>query len=749
MYQRKKLFGICSLVLALVVAVASVPVFAEPSDIEWDYEADVVIVGAGASGLPAALKAMEDGSSVLIVEANFDVGGHVAVSEGQFHSGGGTVDQKKWNIEDSSDLYYYDHTRGTSINSRYNDREYVRSIANSMSEAYSFILDKGVKVLDIEPMVRAYYRDGGNDGDSVGRMTYVDGSEWENIYTGTAASGIAVTRPMEKTLRETGAKFLLNYHMDKIYREGNMSGNVLGIKASYSPTILPGETEPLGSLMTEGNVTDTKENINVKANKAVIICTGGSTGNVRFRTMLDPRLGVEYDGLGGMPFSDQDASGEYAAMEIGAALGGLGNYTSVVGANITPPVRYGCQYGYGRGWTTKSVIWPLVRANGIVPDMNSMVIVNMLGERIGNEDLYALSQQDTARESFFNQALTGAFVDPEGDGNAMCYGGPLWAITDQAAVDRNEWDVEGEGVLDYEMGYAFKADTLEELATKIINKYYEDVKMDPETLVDTITRYNGFVNNGVDEDWGRKDTLEYTVEKGPFYALWCTPSLHDTLAGLRVNASMQVIDIYGEPIPHLFCAGESSGGMRVHGLGRVITSGYIAGRAAVSVDENGFATASTALNPDFAGSETNHLTKTNKAEYFSYRGLTQATMTNSEKMAEIAEWEANKGDETEAAEEKPQETAEEEKDNVFAGQSSNGFGGKLQLEITVEDGKITSIEITNHSETKGIGSDAFDELIAEALEKQSADVDSVAGASVTSAAFTEALQKAMDAAGLK
>lgn len=51
------------------------------------------------------------------------------MSEGQFHSGGGTVDQEEWDIEDSADLYYYDHTRGTSINSRYNDREYVRSIA--------------------------------------------------------------------------------------------------------------------------------------------------------------------------------------------------------------------------------------------------------------------------------------------------------------------------------------------------------------------------------------------------------------------------------------------------------------------------------------------------------------------------------------------------------------------------------------------------------------------------------------------
>ena len=46
----------------------------------WDDEADVVIVGAGATGLPAAIAAREGGASVIIVEANWDVGGHATVS---------------------------------------------------------------------------------------------------------------------------------------------------------------------------------------------------------------------------------------------------------------------------------------------------------------------------------------------------------------------------------------------------------------------------------------------------------------------------------------------------------------------------------------------------------------------------------------------------------------------------------------------------------------------------------------------
>ena len=62
--------------------------------ISWDYEADVVVIGSGGSGLPAGLKAVEDGASVIVIEANWDCGGHAAVCEGWLQSGAGTDIQK-------------------------------------------------------------------------------------------------------------------------------------------------------------------------------------------------------------------------------------------------------------------------------------------------------------------------------------------------------------------------------------------------------------------------------------------------------------------------------------------------------------------------------------------------------------------------------------------------------------------------------------------------------------------------------
>jgi urocanate reductase len=49
---------------------------ASMNDRNWDLEADVIVIGSGAAGLPAAIKAVEGGASVIVVEANYDVGGH-------------------------------------------------------------------------------------------------------------------------------------------------------------------------------------------------------------------------------------------------------------------------------------------------------------------------------------------------------------------------------------------------------------------------------------------------------------------------------------------------------------------------------------------------------------------------------------------------------------------------------------------------------------------------------------------------
>src|SRR5580765_1571144 len=66
----------------------------------WDREVDVVVIGSGATGMPAAIIAREAGSSVIIIEAEPDIGGHAICSGANIPLGGGTSIQKKAGIQD-------------------------------------------------------------------------------------------------------------------------------------------------------------------------------------------------------------------------------------------------------------------------------------------------------------------------------------------------------------------------------------------------------------------------------------------------------------------------------------------------------------------------------------------------------------------------------------------------------------------------------------------------------------------------
>ena len=61
-----------------------------PADaIQWDYEADIVVIGGGCTGLPAAIRARDLGQSVIVVDQNFDCGGKMLHSGAQVSLGGG------------------------------------------------------------------------------------------------------------------------------------------------------------------------------------------------------------------------------------------------------------------------------------------------------------------------------------------------------------------------------------------------------------------------------------------------------------------------------------------------------------------------------------------------------------------------------------------------------------------------------------------------------------------------------------
>lgn len=68
---------------------------------EWDYEADVVVVGYGVAGASAAIEAARTGADVLVLERTGGWGGAAALSGGFIYLGGGTALQKALGFEDT------------------------------------------------------------------------------------------------------------------------------------------------------------------------------------------------------------------------------------------------------------------------------------------------------------------------------------------------------------------------------------------------------------------------------------------------------------------------------------------------------------------------------------------------------------------------------------------------------------------------------------------------------------------------
>jgi len=80
---------------------------------------------------------------------------------------------------------------------------------------------------------------------------------------------------------------------------------------------------------------------------------------------------------------------------------------------------------------------------------------------------------------------------------------------------------------------------------------------------------------------------------------------------------------------------------------------------------------------------------------------------------------------------------------VFSGLGTGGFGGDIQVSVTVSDGAILGIEVTAHEETAAFGGRIFNHMIDLMLARQSASVDAVAGVTITSNAFIAAVSDAL------
>lgn len=107
-----------------------------------------------------------------------------------------------------------------------------------------------------------------------------------------------------------------------------------------------------------------------------------------------------------------------------------------------------------------------------------------------------------------------------------------------------------------EAGRSVKGNTIEELA--------EAMGMDPEVVKAEIDEYNAGVDANNDK-FGK--TPMNRIDTAPFFGSPRTPVVHHTMGGIKINTNAEVVGEDGNVIPHLYAAGECTGG--IHGTNRV------------------------------------------------------------------------------------------------------------------------------------------------------------------------------------
>jgi hypothetical protein len=403
---------------------------------------------------------------------------------------------------------------------------------------------------------------------------------------------------------------MLNRAFEELVREQPFAGRIVGIRASHSPRRHPESGEPLQSYWQNGNVDEQRQTVRIRARRGVVLASGGHGGNPQVRSMFHPGMrepAFPSSGLSVQGPRIQDASALKAGLKVGANLAGM-HQNLMLSLTYHISTRLGTRDAY----TSMMPGHPAFGFRGSAginvgtAGFEEFIAVNQVGKRFFNEVLLPVRtgfnrypggnsfpnpgiehrpadwrncRKEWIKEVYdYDHAIEAALAVNEGSTAPDYHSGPLWAIFDQAAVERTGWQLRYPYVADN--GYFFKADTIEELAARIeAGNEFQRVPL--KYLPETVAKWNGYVEAGADPDFKHeKEARMHPVARPPFHALSIMVVWHDSYGGLRVNGRQQVVDMQGEAIPGLYAGGEAAGGLDKHGLGKGTVQGYIAGTQA-------------------------------------------------------------------------------------------------------------------------------------------------------------------------
>ena len=513
---------------------------------------DVVVVGAGAAGVPAAGWAAELGAKVALLQKEATV-----VSQG--NCGSAIIKSRS---TEAGIAKWIHHTNG--LCDWRADTEQLRAYAEHSEEAMMWLWNRAGMTSETE------YGDGSkvdsntesakllNDGDKLCAFMCTSGD-----FTGTWKD-----REQSYEYGEDHCYFWAPWFGPKPLNVGNALRKVLANVQEKHPNLETFFSTPAVSLVMDGDrvagvigKNAQGEYIRFNAAKAVILATGDYTNNAAMVARWCPDIA---------PFDKKQfgktGDGHVLAISAGARMENLGHTKMMHDFD-------------------SALMWE-----------EPFLYLNMEGKRFTNEYTGFVYMGNILK---YQPAYKGSMLDADHKES----GSKGWYCTiyddDYVNWPKDEF-VSGmvppvvmqkfiPGAVENPQGVfknlidLHRCDTLEELARELDIPY--------EAMKASIDRYNELCEKGCDIDFGKPAKYMHKIAKAPFWGARKHIRVSAEVSGVVVNANAQALDAAGNVIPGLYCAG-NLGGPFYGGadypfhqtglsLGRCYTSGMIAAKHAV------------------------------------------------------------------------------------------------------------------------------------------------------------------------